>query len=192
MKNSVVNRFFVPWLNEAVRLHEENIAPIEVIEYVCKDIFATTRGPFELMNTTGVPATYDEEKTLELFGSLYKVAEALKQKAKAKESWDWEKRDETYICLIHPIMRKQISDRMLGLVFYICSQILDEGPGNASAIDRGAKIKLGWKKGPIELMRELGEIAVKRLISGTAKLYKMNLPVSIGQNYWKHENCEGK
>ncbi|MBL7891961.1 MAG: 3-hydroxyacyl-CoA dehydrogenase family protein, partial [Bacteroidia bacterium] len=49
----VVNRFFVPWLNEAVRLYEENVASIEQIETVCKEVFGITMGPFELMNVTG-------------------------------------------------------------------------------------------------------------------------------------------
>ena len=35
----VVNRFFVPWLNEATRIFEEDIANIPTIDEVAKKIF---------------------------------------------------------------------------------------------------------------------------------------------------------
>ena len=51
----VVNRYFVPWLNEAVRLLEEKVADIATIEAAAKAGFRIGMGPFELMNVTGVP-----------------------------------------------------------------------------------------------------------------------------------------
>jgi len=51
----VVNRYFVPWLNESVRLLEEGIADIPSIEAAAKKAFQIGMGPFELMNVTGVP-----------------------------------------------------------------------------------------------------------------------------------------
>jgi len=76
-----VNRFFVPWLNEAVRLFEENIADIAVIDGVCMKLFGIGMGPFALMNATGVPIAYHAQKTLEVFGDFYKVADLLKEQA---------------------------------------------------------------------------------------------------------------
>ena len=192
----VVNRFFVPWLNEAVRIYEENAGSIAQIEQVCKKVFGITMGPFELMNVTGVPVAYHAEKTLEIFGNLYTVANALKVKTEEKQQWTWEKEshDETGSDTQTPPLRGGreglIKERMLGLVFFICSQILDEKICIASEIDRGAKIGLRWKKGPVELMRDLGETEVKRLVSKMAGSYKMEMPVSIGMDYWKPVNVK--
>ena len=51
----VVNRYFVPWINEAVRLLDEGVADIPTIEEGAKKAFRIGMGPFELMNVTGVP-----------------------------------------------------------------------------------------------------------------------------------------
>lgn len=181
----VVNRFFVPWLNEAVRLYEENVAPIEVIEHVCKETFGITMGPFELMNATGVPVAYHAEKTLEIFGELYKVSKALQKQAEEKQQWTWEKNNDLRINITHPMVVKHIKERMLGVVFLVCSEILDEEICTPSEINRGAKIGLQWKKGPIELMKELGEHEVSKLIVKIIDLYDMDLPKSIGKKYWE-------
>lgn len=184
----VVNRFFVPWLNEAVRIHEEKAGTIDQIEQVCKKVFGITMGPFELMNVTGVPVAYHAEKTLEIFGPLYKVANALKVKTEEKQQWTLNNTAEPTI--IDPTIELAIKERMLGLVFFICSQILDEKICIASEIDRGAKIGLRWKKGPVELMRDLGQTEVKRLVAKIAGLYSMEMPVSIGMDYWKPVNVK--
>jgi len=186
----VVNRFFVPWLNEAVRLYEEKIAPIERIEHVCKEVFGITMGPFELMNVTGVPVAYHAEKTLEVFGNLYTVANALKIKTEEKQQWTWDNSNESSLGTTLPEVNKEIKERMLGVVFFICSQLLDEKICSASEIDRGAKIGLRWKKGPVELMRESGPNEVTRLIVKIIDLYNMELPVSIGMQYWKQTNVK--
>lgn len=186
----VVNRFFVPWLNEAVKIHEENLAPIERIEQVCKNVFGIGMGPFELMNVTGVPVAYHAEKTLEIFGTLYKVAKALEKKTEEKQQWKWEISEDSLINNSHAAVDQAIKERMLGVVFFICSQILDEEICSASEIDRGAKIGLRWKRGPVELMRELGENEVTRLIVNIIDLYNMELPVSIGEKYWEPTNVK--
>jgi len=186
----VVNRFFVPWLNEAVRLYEKNVATIERIEHVCKETFGIGMGPFELMNVTGVPVAYHAEKTLEIFGNLYKVSDALKKKAEEKQLWEGENPGELHISVTHPLVIQEIKERMLGLIFFICTQILDEEICTASDIEKGAKIGLKWKKGPIELMREAGEIKVARLISKIAVTYKMEMPKSIGAKFWKQNNVK--
>jgi len=180
----VVNRFFVPWLNEAVKLHEEKF-PIPVIEEVCKQAFGITMGPFELMNVTGVPVAMHAEKTLEIFGSLYTVAPGLEKQVALKENWNLSggvSASESDI--------KTIRERMLGVVFFICSQILQEGICSASEIDRGAKIGLRWKKGPVEMMRELGEKEIQRLVVMLTGRYNMEMPRSIGQKYWKPVNVK--
>jgi len=59
----VVNRFFVPWLNEATRLLEEGVANIPTIDETAKRVFGIGMGPFLLMNVTGVPIAYQARGT---------------------------------------------------------------------------------------------------------------------------------
>ena len=144
----VVNRFFVPWLNEAARLLDEHVANIATIDDVCMKVFGIGMGPFALMNATGVPVAYHAEKTLERYGSLYTVSSKLKDQALSGQQWDLSGD-------ISPEeeKRKMITDRMLGITFFVCTQLLDENVCAAVDIDRGAKIGLKWRRGPIELMQ---------------------------------------
>ncbi|MEE3083041.1 MAG: 3-hydroxyacyl-CoA dehydrogenase family protein, partial [Candidatus Thermoplasmatota archaeon] len=49
----VVNRFFVPWLNEACLLLEQGVATTAQIDAVACKAFGIGMGPFALMNLTG-------------------------------------------------------------------------------------------------------------------------------------------
>lgn len=181
----VVNRFFVPWLNEAVRLLDEHVANIATIDDVCMKTFDIGMGPFALMNATGVPVAYHAEKTLERFGSLYYVAHGLKKQVDAGLQWDLSgeiSRDEA--------VRQQIADRILGVVFFICTQLLDEGVCAAADINRGAKIGLRWKKGPIDLMQYYGSDKVWVYVHHVAGLYQMPVPKSIGDTFWQMKYVE--
>ncbi|MCE9540406.1 MAG: 3-hydroxyacyl-CoA dehydrogenase/enoyl-CoA hydratase family protein, partial [Bacteroidetes bacterium] len=182
-----VNRFFVPWLNEAVHLLEEEIATPEIIDQVCMKVFKIGMGPFALMNATGVPVAYHAEKTLEIFGNLYTVAPALEQQTKLGKHWEI---NNSGIIDINLSTEKIIRDRMFGVVFFVCSQLLDEKVCSATDLNRGARIGLQWKKGPVELMEELGEEEVKRLVALMANKYQMDLPKSIGKSFWETKNVK--
>lgn len=182
----VVNRFFVPWLNEAARLYEEKI-PKEVIDKVCKKVFGIGMGPFELMNATGVPVAYHSQKTLEIFGPLYKTSAALKQQTESGKPWELGDIDSV---VVDAATEKTIRERMLGIIFFVCTQILDEKICGAGEINRGARIGLQWKKGPFDLMTELGIIEVASLLMQVAHKYDVELPASIGEYFWHKENVK--
>jgi len=176
----VVNRFFVPWLNESVKLLEEGYATPYQIDKVCEKVFSIGMGPFALMNATGVPIAYHSQKTLERFGNSYIVSELLKTQTESNKPWLIEEcRDE-----ISSEKYEIIKSRMLGIVFFVSSQLLDEKVCSAIEINRGARIGLKWRRGPIELMSRTGEEIVKELISGVCKLYDEAIPDSVGSNYW--------
>jgi enoyl-CoA hydratase / 3-hydroxyacyl-CoA dehydrogenase len=59
-----VNRFFVPFLNEAARMLAEGVAGIPTIEEAGKRAFRIGMGPFELMNVTGIPIALHAATTL--------------------------------------------------------------------------------------------------------------------------------
>ena len=70
----IVNRFFLPWLNEAVRMLDEGVADTATIEEAAKQAFGIGMGPFELMNVTGVPIALHTATTLgRAFGPMYEA-----------------------------------------------------------------------------------------------------------------------
>lgn len=161
-----VNRFFVPWLNESVKLIEDGtILPGEV-DFVATKVFGIGMGPFALMNATGVPIAYHSQKTLEKFGNAYKVSSLLKTQAESKQNW---KIDTVNSVEEHKY--KLIEDRLLGCVFFVCSQIINENVCSSTDLNKGARIGLKWRKGPVEMMAERGITTTNKLIEQYAKQY---------------------
>ncbi len=180
-----VNRFFVPWLNEAVRLLEDDVAKPDVIDNVCMKLFGIGMGPFALMNATGVPIAYHAQKTLEVFGDFYKVAGLLKEQAESGKNWEIEEPAEHQE--VNADAEDVIRKRMLGAVFFVCSQILDEKVCSATDLNRGARIGLRWRKGPVDLMQRSGEDEVTKLVKMVVEKYNAEMPSSINKNKWEIE-----
>jgi len=183
----VVNRFFVPWLNESVRLLEEGIASAGEIDAVCMKTLQIGMGPFALMNATGIPVAYHAEKTLEHFGNLYKVADLLKQQADKKEDWKIEPVDEK---TIKQEIKNIINERLMGVIYFVCSELLDEKVCSALEINRGARIGLAWRRGPVDHMKKAGEEEVRRLALNIAKRYNSPVPLSISADFWNIEQVK--
>ncbi|MDP4199798.1 MAG: 3-hydroxyacyl-CoA dehydrogenase/enoyl-CoA hydratase family protein [Bacteroidota bacterium] len=173
----VVNRFFVPWLNEAARLLEEGIAgenPAEatrIIDSVCRSTFQIGMGPFALMNATGVAIAYHAERTLESLGPLYAVAKVLRDQGSKGNPWEIAE-DTADSAPVNPDVEQAIRDRMLGVVFFVCGELLAEDVCTPSELNRGARIGLAWRKGPIEMMQAAGRDTVDRMINAIAKRYE--------------------
>lgn len=146
----VVNRFFVPWLNEATRILEEREANIPTIDDTAKKVFHIAIGPFELMNITGIPIAYHSTISLgHKLGDFYLPTTLLKQQFDKHESWDINGEIDNTRANI-------VEDRLLGVVFTVASIIAAEEVTRIEDIDRGAKIGLRWRKGPFEMMNIYG------------------------------------
>ena len=61
--------------------------------------------------------------------------------------------------------RARVRDRLLGVLLSQTVDILDRGIGDAADLDLGCRIALGFKQGPLELMRTLGGAEVARLLA---------------------------
>lgn len=178
-----VNRFFVPWLNEAVRIYEEGLSDIDEIDNVCLKLFGIGMGPFALMNATGVKIAYHAQKTLETFGNFYLTSELLKEQAESGIDWNINLKEIS----ISAEKEKLISERMLGVVFLVSSQIIEEEVCSSVELNRGARIGLKWKNGPVDLMLKYGVDEVQRLIELFTKKYSIQVPKSINENFWNLE-----
>jgi len=154
----IVNRFFVPWLNEAVRLLEEGIADIPTIEAAAKKTFGAGMGPFELMNVTGVPIAMHAANTLgSAFGPFYAPAELLKKQVASGKNWELSGTpDESKF--------DEIAARLLAVTFLVATSLVDEGVGTIEDTDIGARVGLRWPRGPFEMINRFGIKAAGDLV----------------------------
>lgn len=169
----VVNRYFVPWLNEAVRLLDEDVADIATIEAACKKTFGVGMGPFELMNVTGVPIALHAATTLgEAFGPMYAPCDRLRAQVDSGDPWPLDgEPDESRF--------EAVADRMLGVVFLVAGQLVDEGVASIEDTDIGARVGLRWPKGPFEKMNREGVARSVELAEKLATAWELDVPAVL-------------
>ncbi|MCI4336467.1 MAG: enoyl-CoA hydratase-related protein [Thermoplasmata archaeon] len=146
-----VNRYFVPYLNEAARMAGEGTASLATIEEVGQELFGATMGPFELMNVTGIPIAHHSMGSLEkAFGRAYAPSAGLVRQFEKGQPWAW--RDT----VVEPEKKGIVRDKFLGLVLGIATRLVEEGVASPEATDRGAVVGLRWARGPFAILNELG------------------------------------
>ena len=149
----VVNRFFVPWLNEACLLKQEGVANAAQIDAIACKAFRIGLGPFGLMNLTGPPIALHSTDYLaeQLAVPRYDGAANLRDLVGDNNMWEISEAtdysEEQY---------QLVSRRLFGVVFGVAAQIVDEGVCSMEDVDRGAKVGLRWAKGPFEMMNKIG------------------------------------
>ncbi len=145
-----VNRFFVPFLNEAARMLEEKVADIPTIEAAAKKAFKIGMGAFELMNVTGIPIAVHAATTLgNELGPFYAPADILKKQMEKNENWDLSGEvDESKL--------PEVIERFYGVGLGVAAALVDESAATIEDTDRGAKIGLRWIQGPFEIMNKIG------------------------------------
>lgn len=166
-----VNRFFVPWLNEACRMVEEGIANPITVDEAAKDAFKISMGPFELMNATGVPIAFHAETSLARgMGRFYEPAELLKKQAGLNRPWEI-KGD------VDKSRFEFIRERLFAVTWGISIKLLEEGVSSIEDTDTGATTGLRWKAGPFAMMNETGAKSSAEIIQRFARQSKHEFPV---------------
>lgn len=168
-----VNRFFVPWLNEAARLHEEALGTPAFIDDVAEKTFGVGMGPFALMNATGVPiAEHSAANLAAAFGGFYHPAEALVRQAGSGEPWEIDADDR------HGD-EQRVRERLLATTLGVACQLVSEGVVDAAAVDLAARVGLRWPSGPFELINRVGVEETRRLVSQLFDGYDLALPALL-------------
>lgn len=170
-----VNRFFVPYLNEAARMLGDGVASAATIEAAGRALTGATLGPFELMNVTGTTIAYHAMGSLEAaFGPAYAPAPALAEQQKAARPWDWKGSavDESALTSVRA--------RFEGLIFGIAAQLVDEGVARAEDVEVGAEVGLRWRQGPFALMDQVGLAASLARVRDYAARWNGAFPVAPG------------
>ena len=169
----VVNRFFVPWLNEACHLLAEGIATTAQIDAAACKAFDIGMGPFALMNLTGPPiALHATDYLAEQLGTpRYTGVQNLRDLVEAGDMWTIDGETDC-----PDDVAKVISERLLGQVFAVAAQIVAEEICSMEDVDRGAKVGLRWQNGPFEIMNALGIDAAHSMAAAYAELAAFDLP----------------
>ncbi len=168
-----VNRYFVPYLNEAARLAEEGVASLATIEEVGRELFGATLGPFELMNVTGIPIAHHAETSLfRAFGPAYAPSALLESQFRSGKPWAWKETS------VEPEKKAAARRRLLGLTVGIATRLVEEGVATAESTDRGANVGLRRDHGPFALLSSVGLAEGLELVEEYAKRWPGNFPVS--------------
>jgi enoyl-CoA hydratase / 3-hydroxyacyl-CoA dehydrogenase len=156
----LLNRIFENWCNEAVYLLDK--ATTYQIDHVCEEI--TGSGPFFVLNLAGGnPLIHESQTRLISERECYKPSMLFQ----SVNSWNTN-RIGTKIDV--PLdLRDWIRDRMLGCVFSQCFDIADRTIGTRQDLNLGCIIGLAFKKGPFEMMENLGEREVMRIVEAYNK-----------------------
>lgn len=167
----VVNRYFVPWVNEAVRLLGEGVADVPTIEWAAKKAFGVGMGPFQLMNVTGVPISLHAANSLgKSLHPFYAAGDALVEHVEAGAG-DWDISGEP-----DESKYQAVADRMLGVAFYVASQLVHEGVGTVEDVDIGARVGLRWPMGPFQLVNKVGVERAAELAAAVAGKWHLEVP----------------
>ena len=180
-----VNRFFIPWYVEAIRIFEEGVANIPTIDKAAMDAFGIGMGPFKLINVTGVPIALHSSATLgEAVGPLYAPPTRLKEQADSGKLWPLEGE-------VQDDRLQKVADRLKAVVFYVASSMLDEGVSDVADIDLGAKVGLRWRIGPFEMMNK---VSIEKAYDLVAELLKawpsVKMPDTLAQQKKKDSPWE--
>jgi enoyl-CoA hydratase/3-hydroxyacyl-CoA dehydrogenase len=145
-----VNRVFIAWYNEAIRMLDEGVANIPTIDEAACEAFGLGMGPYKLINVSGVPLAYHAAVSLtESVGAFYTPATKLRELYESGKLWDLSGD-------VVPARKRAVADRLLAVVCGVAARVVEEGVATAEDMDRGATVGLRWAQGPFAIMNDLG------------------------------------
>ncbi len=164
----MLDRIFDNWCNEAALLLD--VATAAEIDTVATEFVHA--GPFFVLNLANGNPIIVETNTLQMQeeGEHYRPAGIFTSVDR------WVTVQPGKSVSVTPEKARIIRDRLLGILFSQTVDILDRRIGDASDHDLGCCVALGFRKGPIELMREIGEAEVTRILAEFAK-HKPGMPM---------------
>jgi len=151
----VLDRIFDNWCNEAAYLLGD--ATAGQIDKVAEEfVFA---GPFFVMNMANGNPIIIETNTLQMEeGAHYKPAPILASVDR------WRTHRPGSPVAVADKIKATVRDRLLAILFSQSFDIIDRGIGTRADLNFGCQVALGFKKGPLDLMRDLGEGEVSRIM----------------------------
>jgi len=177
----MLNRIFENWVNEAA--HLLNVGAAAQVDAVAQEfVFG---GPFYVVNLgNGNPIVYETNTRKMEEGECYRPAPIFL----SVEKWNVP-RPGTPVEVPEEI-KSHIRDRMLGIVFSQSFDIADRGIGTKEDLNFGSQVGLGFRKGLFDIMRDLGEKEVLRIMERYEKerpgFPKPQRPIADYQKFHRH------
>jgi 3-hydroxyacyl-CoA dehydrogenase/enoyl-CoA hydratase/carnithine racemase len=151
----LLNRVFENWTNEAAYLVDR--ATTFQIDSVTEEFVGA--GPFFVLNMAGGnPLTYESQMRRTAERACYAPPNIFL----SVDKWNTAKPGTPVKVPLD--LKEWIRDRMLGVVFSQCIDIADRNIGTRSDLNFGSLIGLGFKKGVFDIMADLGEQEVERIV----------------------------
>ena len=151
----MLDRIFDNWCNDAAYLLDDATAG-QIDRVAGEFVFA---GPFFVLNMANGNPIIIETNTLQMEeGPHYKPAPILGSVDRWLTPRPGTKME------ISDQLKETIRDRMLGIFFSQSFDVIDRGIGTKEDLNFGCQIALGFRKGPFDVMRDLGEAEVKRIM----------------------------
>lgn len=152
----MLDRVFDNWCNEAAKLLDTGATAAEIDTVAGEFVHA---GPFFVLNLAHGNPIIVETNTLQADeeGEHYRPAPVFRSVERWLTAAPGKPVD------VPTERRAQISDRLRGVLLSQTVDILDRGIGEPADLDLGCCIALGFKRGPLDLMKGLGEAECTRL-----------------------------
>ncbi len=152
----VLDRIFDNWCNEAAYLLEHATAA-QIDSVASEFVFA---GPFFVLNMAHGNPIIVETNTLQMEeGAHYLPADIFN----SVDRWLTLRPGKS--CDVPEETRSLIRDRLLGILFSQSFDIIDRKIGTRADLNFGCQVALGFRNGPMDIMRELGASEVNRIMS---------------------------
>ncbi len=152
----MLDRIFDNWCNEAAYLITD--ASAREIDSIALDYVHA--GPFDVLNFANGNEIIPEVNTMQANeeGDHYRPAPYFG----SVKTWNTVPRGEPIA--VPPEKADRIRDRLLGIVFSQTVDIVDRSIGTSADLELGCRLAFAFRKGPLKLMRELGEAEVTRIM----------------------------
>ncbi len=177
-----VNRIFIPWYVEAIRVIEEGLANVPTVNEATKRAFGLGIGLFELWNMSGgtVIGLHGARNLGRELGSFYGPPEMLRRQVEdLKEDFSLEGEiDESKM--------EMIAERLYAVAMGVAAAQVDEGVATLEDVDRGTRIGLAWRQGPFEMMNSMGIEKAYRMVKKLADRHEsFKMPRLLEEQYKK-------
>jgi enoyl-CoA hydratase/3-hydroxyacyl-CoA dehydrogenase len=178
----MLDRIFDNWCNEAGLLLTDATAA-EIDSVAAEFVHA---GPFFVLNLANGNPIIVETNTLQADeeGEHYRPAPVFRSVA------TWRTLDAGKTIAVDAPVKSKVRDRLLGILISQSADILDRKIGNAADLELGCRLALGFKSGPLALMRRIGDEEVCRIVGRMRQerrgLPKPRLPLAQYQNFSRH------
>lgn len=152
----MLDRIFDNWCNEAALLLES--ATAAQIDAIAGELVHA--GPFFVLNMANGNPIITETNNLQADaeGEHYRPAAIFR----SVERWHVGERGREPA--LPEVAGEAVRDRLRGILVSQSADILDRGIGAPADLDLGCRLALGFRRGPLELMREAGEAEVERVL----------------------------